>query len=1092
MVARNNNEVRTVYSGHSRIESRLEEMLNRIESATKQMTLNQQPQQQLAESVQAMKICGFCASNWHSTDVCPGLQSDECNLTAEQVVSAASVFPNRPQYQQSKYDPMSSTYNPGWRDHPNLTYGNASAAQQFLPQQIQSRNFLVQDMKEIMQQMLLHQQQLSLQCSQSIQQQQRTDATIQNIERQLGQMVSNQGQAHSQTSSQLPSQTIPNPRGNVSAITLRNVTEQKQAKIHLPFPQRIVKPGRDKVVEKSKEFQELMEIFNRVEVNIPPLKDPGVFTIPCMIGESSFEDAMLDLGASINVMLKSVFQALGIGPLQSTGVVIQLANRSFAHPVGVIEDVLVKVKELIFPADFYVLDMEGDTKSSHVPIIHGRPFLKTAKTKIDVHAGNLSMEFGDTIVRYNILEAMRYPVEDHSLLNVELFDELEDNLDSYCLEFATLSDEELDVTEDVHFEQEDSVPVIKEYEGVCMMESEHEKDLPSTVHPPKPELKVLPNHLKYAYLRKDEQLPVIISKDLELRQEERLLDVLRHYQKAIGWTLADLTGISSAICTHRILLEEDVKPVHQPQRRLNPLILDVVKKEVVKLLQAGIIYPISDSKWLSPVHGIVLGHIVSEKGIEVDPAKINAIIALSFPTCVREVRSFLGHAGFYRRFIRDFSAIALPLSRLLQKVVEFVFDEKCKEAFNKLREALISSPIVCSPDWLLPFELMCDASNFAVGVVLSQGVEGAPHVISYASKTMDSAQSNYTTTEKELLAIIFALDKFRSYLLCSHVIVFSDHAALKFLLKKADAKPRLIRWMLLLQGFDIEIRDRSGKENLVADHLSRIENEGDITPIVDSFPDEQFFHLQGRLPWYADLVNYLVANVFPSHFSKAQRDKLKSNAKYYVWDDPHLWKFGSDQVIRRYLSDDKFHSILYFCHSLACGGHFGPQHTARKVLDSGLYWPTLFRDAFEFHRTCEQCKKMGSLGQKHEMVQQPMLFCEIFDVWGIDFMGHFPISFGFVYILLAVDYVSKFGLPRAIVSDQGSHFCNRHMKALMSRYGVIHRVSTPYHPQMNGQAEVSNREIKQFLRKTVNPDRKDWSKRLDDALWAYRTAYQLL
>ncbi|XP_042409815.1 uncharacterized protein LOC121998995 [Zingiber officinale] len=717
-------------------------------------------------------------------------------------------------------------------------------------------------------------------------------------------------------------------------------------------------------------------------------KDLGVFTIPCMIGESSFEDAMLDLGASINVMLKSVFQALGIGPLQSTGVVIQLMNRSFAHPVGVIEDVLVKVKELIFPADFYVLDMEGDTKSSHVPIILGRPFLKTVKTKIDVHAGTLSMEFRDTIVRYNILEAMRYPVEDHSLLNVELFDELEDNLDSYFLEFTTLSDEELDVTEDVHFEQEDSVPVIKEYEGVCMIELEHEKDLPSTVHPPKLELKVLPNHLKYAYLRKDEQLPVIISKDLEPRQEERLLDVLRHNQKAIGWTLADLTGISSAICTHRILLEEDVKPVRQPQRRLNPLILDVVKKEVVKLLQAGIIYPISDSKWVSPVqvvpkksgvtvvanrqneliptrmlerlagkthycfldgytgyshiciapedqekttftcsfgtfayrkmpfglcnapgtfqrHGIVLGHIVSEKGIEVDPAKINAIIALSFPTCVREVRSFLEHAGFYRRFIRDFSAIALPLSRLLQKVVEFVFDEKCKEAFNKLREALISSPIVCSPDWLLPFELMCDASNFAVGVVLAQGVEGAPHVISYASKTLDSTQSNYTTTEKELLAIVFALDKFRSYLLCSHVIVFSDHAALKFLLKKADAKPRLIRWMLLLQEFDIEIRDRSGKENLVADHLSRIENEGDITPIVDSFPDEQFFHLQGRLPWYADLVNYLVANVFPSHFSKAQRDKLKSDAKYYVWDDPHLWKFGSDQEIRRCVSDDE-------------------------------------------------------------------------------------------------------------------------------------------------------------------------------------------
>ncbi|XP_042387425.1 uncharacterized protein LOC121979502 [Zingiber officinale] len=1231
-------------------------MLNRIELAAAQMTVNQQFQHQVAEPVQTMKICGFCAT--------------------EQSVAAASVFPNRPQYQQSnqpiKYDPMSPTYNPGWRDHPNLRYGNISAAQQPFPQQIQNNNFSsnqrppgfynstipnriqpfqqfqqlvppfqqprksfpstqidfsLQDMKEIMQQMMLHQQQLSLQCTHSIQQQQRTDAALQNIERQVSQLVSAQGQTQLQTPSQLPSQTIPNPRGNVSAITLRNgrsvsenkqegsaehlkdfdadlqikfgsvpkyvavqipLLEQKQTEIQLPFPQRSVQPGKSKVVERSREFQEMMEIFSKVEVNIPLLKaikhipkyakflkdlcvnkkklkgdelvcaggsvsalfqdmpqkcrDSGVFTIPCKIGENSFEDAMVDLGASINVMPKSVFQALGIGPLQPTRVVIQLANRSFAHPVGVIEDVLVKVKELIFPADFYALDMEGDALSSHVPIILERPFLKTAKTKIDVHAGTLSMEFGETVVQYNTLDAMKYPVDDHSLLSIDLFDELEDRLDGYLLECAVFFNNFRDDPSTECSDNSDkcvSVSETRDYEGVFVVEVESGKSLPSVLQPPKLELKVLPSHLKYAYLRKDEQLPVIISKDLDAAQEEKLLNVLRRNQKAIGWTLADLIGISSSICTHRILLEDDAKLVQQPQRRLNPIILDVVKKEVVKLLQAGIIYPISDNKWVSPMqvvpkksgitvvanegneliptrHGIVLGHIVSEKGIDVDPAKISVITALSYPTCVREVRSFLGHAGFYRRFIKDFSTIALPLSRLLQKDTVFVFDERCKEAFDKLREALISSPIMCAPDWLLPFKLMCDASNFAVGAVLAQRVNGAPHVISYASKTLDSAQSNYTTTEKELLAIVFDLDKFPSYLLCSHVIVFPDHAALKFLLKKKDAKPRLIRWMLLLQEFDIEIRDRSGKENLVADHLSRIGSKMDNVPIVDAFPDEHLFRLQGRLPWYADLVNCLVAGVFTTHFSRIQCDTLKSDAKYYVWDDPYLWKFGSDQVVRRCVSDDEFQSILSFYHSLACGGHFGPQHTARKVLDSRLYWPTLFRDAFEFHRTCENCQKMGNIGRKHEMPQQPILFCEVFDVWGIDFMGPLPISFGFVYILLVVDYVSKwvevipsrtddssivvnfvrshlfcrFGLPRAIISYQGSHFCNKHMRALMSKYGVVHRVSTSYHPQTNGQAEISNREIKQILKKTIKLDRKDWSRRLDDALWAYQTAYK--
>jgi hypothetical protein len=197
--------------------------------------------------------------------------------------------------------------------------------------------------------------------------------------------------------------------------------------------------------------------------------------------------------------------------------------------------------------------------------------------------------------------------------------------------------------------------------------------------------------------------------------------------------------------------------------------------------------------------GIVLGHIISEKGISVDPAKIDVISTLPYPSCIREIRSFLGHAGFYRHFIKDFSKIALPLSNLLKIDVTFKFDDSCKKAFDFLKEALTSAPIIQPPDWNIPFEIMCDASNYAVGAVLAQRVNKAAHVIYYASRTLDPAQSNYTTTEKELLAIVFALDKFRSYLLGSKVVVFTDHATLKYLLKKPEAKPRLIRWMLLLQ-----------------------------------------------------------------------------------------------------------------------------------------------------------------------------------------------------------------------------------------------------------------------------------------------------
>ncbi|RDY09449.1 Retrovirus-related Pol polyprotein from transposon 17.6, partial [Mucuna pruriens] len=199
--------------------------------------------------------------------------------------------------------------------------------------------------------------------------------------------------------------------------------------------------------------------------------------------------------------------------------------------------------------------------------------------------------------------------------------------------------------------------------------------------------------------------------------------------------------------------------------------------------------------------GIVLGHLVSNRGIEVDKAKIDIITSLPNPASVREVRSFLGHATLHR-------------------------------SISGAEEPTHICPYPAL-NWAVPFELMCDASNSTLGAVLGQraGVGQSVHVIAYASRTMDLTQQNYTTTKKELLAIVFALDKFCSYLLDSKIFVFSDHAALRYLLKKPDTKPRLIRWMLLLQEFDLEIRDKKGVENSVADHLSRIEKESILMPI---------------------------------------------------------------------------------------------------------------------------------------------------------------------------------------------------------------------------------------------------------------------
>jgi hypothetical protein len=194
--------------------------------------------------------------------------------------------------------------------------------------------------------------------------------------------------------------------------------------------------------------------------------------------------------------------------------------------------------------------------------------------------------------------------------------------------------------------------------------------------------------------------------------------------------------------------------------------------------------------------GIVLGHVISKRGIEVDKAKVEAVEKLPPPTDIKSLRSFLGHAGFYRRFIKDFSRITKPLTNLLQKDVPFDFNEKCLVAFRTLKRALITAPIIQPSDWSQPFEIMCDASDYAVGAVLGQQKEGKVHAIYYASKTLNGARLNYATTKKELLAVVFAFEKFRSYIVN---FVYTDHAAIKYLLSKKDAKPRLIRWILLLQ-----------------------------------------------------------------------------------------------------------------------------------------------------------------------------------------------------------------------------------------------------------------------------------------------------
>ena len=244
--------------------------------------------------------------------------------------------------------------------------------------------------------------------------------------------------------------------------------------------------------------------------------------------------------------------------------------------------------------------------------------------------------------------------------------------------------------------------------------------------------------------------------------------------------------------------------------------------------------------------GIVLGHRISATGLEVDQAKVSIIKTLLPPTTVKGIRSFLGHAGFHRRFIRDFSKIARPLCRLLEKDTKFNFDESYQSSFEEIRSRLVEAPIMAKLDWNKEFEIMCDASDYVMGVVLGQRIDKMFKAIYYDRKTLNKAQENYSTTEKEMLAMVFACEKFRPYILGSYVIIHTDHAAIKYLMAKKEAKPRLIKWVLLLQEFDLEIKDRKGCDNVIVDHLSRIEKtivKEDETKLAENFPDEQLFQL---------------------------------------------------------------------------------------------------------------------------------------------------------------------------------------------------------------------------------------------------------
>lgn len=529
-----------------------------------------------------------------------------------------------------------------------------------------------------------------------------------------------------------------------------------------------------------------------------------------------------------------------------------------------------------------------------------------------------------------------------------------------------------------------------------------------------------------------------------------------------------------------------------------------------------------------------LGHVISAEGVKTDPSKIQAVRDWAEPENVTQLRSFIGFCSYYRRFVRGFADIAKPLHKLTEKYQPYTWTEECGEAFRKLKETLCEATVLAHPDFTKEFILDTDASDYGIGAVLSQVIDGTERVVGFASKTLSKAERRYCVTRKELYALVHFVKYYRHYLVGKHFTVRTDHSSLQWLMRFKEPEGQVARWLEVLSSFDMKIEHRPGRKHQNADGMSRLSckqcgllKDGNQTPEVNQVTEHNtrpdLVNLQNSDHDICTVREWVKAGEMPekkdlrreSYFIKAlvgqwERLHIQNDVLVRCWDlkgtDMVIWQVIVPLASRR--------EILRYSHDIKASGHLGVKKTLRRIRQ-GYYWPGMQNDVSIYVSGCEKCTRRKDPSRTKKAPMEIVRSGYPMERIAIDILGPLPrTEGGNQYIVVIGDYftkwteshaipnieartvatvlieqvVSRFGVPRTIHSDQGAQFEGKLFSEMCSLLQIEKTRTSPYHARSDGMVERFNKTLVSMLSAFVNEHHTDWDKQLQFVMMAYRSS----